>query len=515
MKDANVNSSVNMSGGLKEREDKFRVIIESAPVGIGEISLEPPRFKWVNEATCKILEYTEEELLTMDPFDLIVEESQLLFRKRMKKILAGKKVQPSVDYKLKTKNGRLIWVNLNVNLLHRKGKAMGALIFAQDTTKRKKAEEELKESEERFFKAFQLNPTPMAIAFTDGEFTDVNCSFERLTGFRRDEVIGKHGVGLGMYGEASEREELIRKLQQEGHVYNFPMTLKTKSMKQVNVLFSLEQIKLQNKPRVLGAAIDVTEKEKLQNELEKYSRNLEELVKQKTEQLRETERLVAIGQTAGMVGHDIRNPLQAIVGDLYLASDDLRSIADSEEKDRVKESLMAIQKNVDYIEKIVSDLQDFVRPLKPMIGEVDLEGFVEGLLFKAELPENVEALCQVEENVKTVVSDEAFLERALGNLISNALQAMPDGGKLAVQAYREGDDVVIAVQDTGVGVAEESKGKLFTPLFTTKSKGQGFGLAVVKRLVESLGGSVSFESEEGRGSTFRISFPIVDRSNRH
>jgi PAS domain-containing protein len=84
MKNANVNSSNDPSEGLNEK-DKFRVIIESAPVGIGEISLEPPRFNWVNEATCKILEYKEEELLTMNPFDLIVEESKPVFRERIKK----------------------------------------------------------------------------------------------------------------------------------------------------------------------------------------------------------------------------------------------------------------------------------------------------------------------------------------------------------------------------------------------------------------------------------------------
>jgi PAS domain S-box-containing protein len=506
MKNTNVNSVKTPSEGLEEN-GKFRIIIESAPVGMGEVDLEPPRFKWVNEATCRILEYTEAELLGMNPFDLIVEESKQLFQERMRKIMSGEKVSQSVDYKLKTKNGRILWANLNVNLLHKNGKVIGGLVFAQNITARKRAEEELKESEERFFKAFQLNPTPMAISFVDGEFIDVNCSFERLTGFTRDEVIGKRGVSLRMYGSASEREELIRKLQQDGHVYNFPMTFNTKSMKQVTVLFSLEQIKLQNKPRVLGAAIDITEKQQLQNKLEKYSHNLEELVKEKTEQLREKERLAAIGKTAGMVGHDIRNPLQAIVGDLYLLGCDLDSMPEGEEKEGMKESLAAIKKSIDYIDKIVSDLQDFVRPLKPTITEVDLEVLVEELLFKVELPENIQISCQVEKEVKIVLSDTYSLERMLGNLFSNAVQAMPDGGELLVHAYADSDDVVISVQDTGVGVPEEFKDKLFIPLFTTKSKGQGFGLPVVKRLVESLGGSVSFESEEGKGSTFNLHFP--------
>jgi PAS domain S-box-containing protein len=506
MKTADVDSSETLSDVLRQQEDSFRVIVESAPVGIGEISLDPPRFKWVNEATCKILEYTKEELLSMNPFDLIAEESKQFFQVRMRKILVGEKVLQSVDYKLKTKNGRFIWVNLNVNLLHKNGKVVGGLIFAQDTTKRKKAEDELKESEERFFKAFQLSPTPMAISFTDGEFVDVNRSFERLTGFSRDEVIGKRGVNLEMYGSASERQELIRKLQQDGHVYNFPMTFNNRSMKHVNVLFSLEQIKLQNKPFVLGAAIDVTEKNQLQTELEKYSRNLEERVKQKTKQLREAERLAAIGQTAGMVGHDIRNPLQTIMGELYLLGCDLTSIPEGEEKEEMKESLASIKKSIDYIDKIVQDLQDYARPLKPNLQETDFEEICRGLLLEIGFPENIYVNCVVDDEAKEIIADPTFLKRILSNLVNNAIQAMPDGGKLAIQAVREPVWVVITVEDSGVGVPIDVKDMLFKPLFTTKSKGQGFGLAVVKRMTEALGGTIAFESEEGKGTkfTFRL-----------
>jgi PAS domain S-box-containing protein len=511
MKRTAVDSSEGFSGDLKQQEDKLGVIIKSAPVGIGEISLEPPRFRWVNEATYTILGYKEEELLAMNPFDLIVEESKQLFQKRMKKILAGKKVTPSVDYKLKTKNGRFIWANLHVKVLHKKGKVIGGLIFAQDITKRMKAEERLKESEERFFKAFQLNPTPMAISFVDGEFIDVNCSFERLTGFTRDEVVGKRGVALEMYGSSSEREELIRKLQQEGHVYNFAITLNTKSMKQVNVLISFEKIKLQNKLRVLGAAIDVTEKQQLQNKLEKYSRSLEELVKQKTEQLREAERLAAIGQTAGMVGHDLRNPLQVIIGDLYLLESDLASMPEGEEKEGMKESIAAIKKAINYMDKIVTDLQYYAKPLKTNIQKTNLEEICQEILLEKSFPENIDVRYVIEDEAKNILAEPALLKRILNNLVDNAVQAMPDGGKLELQANREPDKVIITVQDSGVGIPEEHKDKLFTPLFTTKAQGQGFGLAVVKRITEALNGTVTFESEEGKGTKFTVRLPVAKK----
>ena len=105
------------------------------------------------------------------------------------------------------------------------------------------------------------------------------------------------------------------------------------------------------------------------------------------------------------------------------------------------------------------------------------------------------------------MADSDILKRILGNLVTNAVQAMPEGGKLSIQAYKEANDSIITVADTGVGIPEEAQEKLFTPLFTTKSKGQGFGLAVVKRMTESLGGTVTFESQEGKGTKFMIRLP--------
>jgi signal transduction histidine kinase len=106
------------------------------------------------------------------------------------------------------------------------------------------------------------------------------------------------------------------------------------------------------------------------------------------------------------------------------------------------------------------------------------------------------------------MADGTFLRRALTNLVNNALQAMPDGGELALTAQKQENSVVITVSDTGKGIPESVKANLFTPLITTKAKGQGLGLAVVKRLVEGLNGKVSFESEEGKGTKFIIRLPL-------
>ena len=208
-----------------------------------------------------------------------------------------------------------------------------------------------------------------------------------------------------------------------------------------------------------------------------------------------------------MVGHDIRNPLQAILSDVYLAKTELASTAETEEKKSALESLMEIEKNIDYINKIVQDLQDYARPLNPNSGEADLKPIIEKMIQKNGVPKNINVSVKVEDETRKLVADSDYLNRILYNLVTNAVQAMPKGGKLTIQAYKDKKDVVISVKDTGVGIPKEIQSKMFTPMFTTKAKGQGFGLPVVKRMTESLGGTVSFESQEGKGTTFTIRLP--------
>jgi signal transduction histidine kinase len=131
------------------------------------------------------------------------------------------------------------------------------------------------------------------------------------------------------------------------------------------------------------------------------------------------------------------------------------------------------------------------------------------LIAKNGLPENVKVNFKVDAEARKVLADSSYINRIMYNLVTNAVQAMPKGGKLAIRAYKDKktNAAVITVEDTGVGIPEAVKDKLFTPMFTTKSKGQGFGLAVIKRMAEALGGSVFFESEEGNGTKFTVRLP--------
>jgi signal transduction histidine kinase len=240
--------------------------------------------------------------------------------------------------------------------------------------------------------------------------------------------------------------------------------------------------------------------------LNSYIYELERKIDIYNQNMKSTERMAAIGETAAMVGHDIRNPLQAMISDVYLLKSELETMPNCETNEGIKESLDSLEKNIEYINKIVADLQDYAKLLKPEYDQVDITRLVTDLFKTVALPNNITLITdiQVPSQIRT---EPTFMRRALTNLVNNAVQAMSNGGTLEIRVFINDKKLILSVSDTGDGIPEEIKGKLFTPMVTTKSKGQGFGLAVVKRLIEGLNGTITFESEVGKGTTFVIKLP--------
>jgi len=198
--------------------------------------------------------------------------------------------------------------------------------------------------------------------------------------------------------------------------------------------------------------------------------------------------------------------LQAITGEVYLLRSDLDAMPESNIKEEVKEGFDTIEKNIEYINKIVADLQDYARPLKPEYTTVNLAELVSSIFKAIRLPNSIKPSFDLNE-VPNLKTDSTFLRRAITNLVNNAIQAMPDGGKIELSCHKESNKTYFAVSDTGKGIPKEVRAKLFTPMVTTKAQGQGLGLAVVKRLIEALNGNISFETEEDKGTKFIIELP--------
>ncbi len=243
-----------------------------------------------------------------------------------------------------------------------------------------------------------------------------------------------------------------------------------------------------------------------------YAKNLEKLVQARTKELRETqerllktEKLAAIGEVAAMVGHDLRNPLQSIENAAYYLNDELSNLPVSQ---RTAEMLEVLNDSVDYADKVIRDLQDFSATKKPIPVKIDVNVVVKEILSQVELSENVELISEFG-CVPIIEADKDMMKRIFMNLVINGVQAMKEkGGTLKVVTRRATDSVEVSFKDTGVGISTESMEKIFSPFFTTKSRGMGMGLPICKKFVDAHGGSIKVKSEKGKGSIVIVKLPI-------
>jgi len=395
------------------------------------------------------------------------------------------------------------------------GKIIRSVGMVHDITKQKKAEQELWQANNEWERTFNSVPDFIAILDNHCKIMRVNRPMAQQLG-----VAPEKAVGLICY-------QCVHGLENPPDFCPHKQTVKDGKEHTAEVheprlggdfLVTTAPLRDENGTMIgsVHVARNITERKKIQTKmeedsclLEKYANQMEELANERAKQLRENMRLVAIGQTAGMVGHDIRNPLQAIVGELYLAKDEVASMPSGDAKQNILESITRIEENLFYIDKIVADLQDYTKPLKPNKEKISIEDAIEEALLIVTIPSNLQVDILIEKFFPTLTGDFSMLKRALINLIQNAVQAMSNGGLLKINAKYKKNHAYISIEDTGEGIPEEVKDKLFTPLFTTKSKGQGFGLAVVKRLIEAQDGKISFESQRGKGTTFTIQLPLT------
>jgi PAS domain S-box-containing protein len=402
----------------------------------------------------------------------------------------------SVEIPIQHKEGTfriLLWNSANIYGTN--GQMIATIAQGQDITERKKAEEALRESEEQLRRAIEEAPIPVIMHAEDGQVLQISRTWTELTGYAIKD-IRSFGEWLtkAVYGEGADnvRDHMHQLFSGNARSVNVDFTLHTAKGEERHWIFSASAPgKLRDGRRfIVGMAVDVTEREKAE------------------EHLREAERFAAIGRTAAMVGHDLRNPLQGMVGYLSLADEVISQITCKPEKrQELRESIAETRRLTYYMDKIVSDLQDYARPIKPSLKPVNLPQLVQRALSICDVRSNVSVSVKIPKSLTNVCVDPTIIERVLINLINNALQAMPDGGKLTIACSSKGS-FILEVEDTGVGIPEADRSKIFTPLFTTKAKGQGFGLAVCKRLIEAHGGTITFRSRDCQGTKFVLKLPL-------
>jgi len=381
---------------------------------------------------------------------------------------------------------------------------------AKELEEQNKSEQQLKFSEEKYRRLYETSQDGIMARDTKGKMINCNKAYAKMLGHTKKELRHTSIQQLLPAKWYNQREKIVNQVLTTGSSIVFEREYNRKDGSVFPASVRTWRL-TDGKGKVIGIwsiVRDITEQKDMQKNLQDHAGALEKIVEERTNQLKDSERLATIGQTAGMVGHDLRNPLQSIMGELYLARCEIELLPQGELKANLGESIQVIEEQAVYMDKIVSDLQAFVRPVRIEKQSLSLVELVTAILGSISISDNIKIKVGMRADFPQVKADPHLLKRVLINLVTNATQAMPNGGKLTINAeVNSQGQAIVTIEDTGVGIPEKIKPKIFTPLFTTKPRGQGFGLAVCKRVIEAHGGSINFESQEGKGAKFTIQFP--------
>jgi two-component system, cell cycle sensor histidine kinase and response regulator CckA len=490
----------------QESEKQYRLLFEANPQPMWVYDRRTLAFLAVNDAAIRHYGYSREEFLGMTILDIQAEQGNSSGSRTGGKRATGKVARDpeGTNVSHRKKDGSVITVQASRHEVSFRG-VDAMLVLAHDITEILRNEQKLQQMEQRFAIAFRASPMAVTISTeADGKYIDANEAFLRMIGRTRGEVVGHTSSELNVWETLEDRTRIIRELNHKGAVRSFEAIFNSRSRGPRSVQVSAEQIQLDGVPCVLAITNDVTEEKALE------------------EQLRQSQKMEAVGRLAGGVAHDFNNMLGVIMGYCDLAE----SRADRE---TVDSDVAHIKKAAQRAAGLTSQLLAFSRQqvLRPSV--LNLNEVVTELLSMLHrvIAANVELQFQPSTALGNVKADASQIEQILINLVVNAGDAMPQGGKIIIEtadlelddAYTRGHPrvqpgpyVVLSVNDTGCGMSSETLLRIFEPFFTTKSPGEGtgLGLAMVYGAMQQSGGHIAVYSEEGEGTAFRLYFPRVE-----
>ncbi len=501
----------------KQAEEKLRKwahIFEHAEWGIVIGDPVSGILELMNPAFARMHGYTVEELIGTPITDIFAPESRAEVPEYIR--LTHQKGHHTFESEHLRKDGTIFPVLIDATAVKDEdGNILYRVVNVQDITERKCAELELRSSREVLARAQKM--AHLGSWEWDMVTNEVRWSEEmfRIHGITSEQFAGTLDYALQVI-HPDDRERIQQGVQRviEERI-SFPAEYRIVRPDQTVRTVIGEGYLITdddgNPLRLIGTCLDITEIKEAEVALKAYSERLEEMVEERTQELREAqeqlvrqEKLAVLGQLAGGVGHELRNPLGVISNAVYF----LQMVL-TEADETVKEYLEIIASRMHEAERIVSDLLNLSRIKPAQREEIAVSALVTEVLARHPSPEAVTVTTDIPPNLPPLFVDPQQIRQALANLVTNAYQAMPDGGELSIRAAGNDKQVYLSLTDTGCGMSPETTAKIFEPLFTTKAKGIGLGLAVSKNLVEVNGGSIKVESIEGRGSIFTVILPIT------
>jgi PAS domain S-box-containing protein len=386
---------------------------------------------------------------------------------------------------------------------------IGAFLTAQQ--QRLITEENLAKSEKRFRDLVNTLNEGVWEADADKITTFVNPKMAEILGYQPREMIGKSIYDF-IAKEDYPAMDRYHQNRRKGVAEQYEFRLKRKDGSIVPVQLGVRPLQ-DEKGQFIGSLAgvqDISLQKKAQAELAEQSRHLEEMVEERTRDLKEAqtqlikaEKMAALGEVAGSVGHELRNPLAVISNSVYLLKTAL-----TKSDATVREYLQMIETETHNASQIINDLLDYSR-IQPTVKElVDLPDLISNLLVKYPVPGTVKVENAIAGDLPAVKANPQQVEQIFRNLISNAVEAMPDGGKLGLKSVIKKNRLSIAVSDSGVGIPQKNIKKIFEPLFTTKARGIGLGLAITRKLADLNNIDIRVKSKVGQGTTFTLDFML-------
>lgn len=486
---------------LRESERQYQLLFDRNPQPMWVYDHHTLAFLAVNQAATRHYGYSREEFLNMTILDIRPSEDvDRLLRSTWKERIADFK--DAGVWRHRVKDGRIIDVEVTRHEVAFRGRN-AVLVLAVDVTERKRNEERLRQSEERFSKAFRSSPLPITIAAEkDGLYLDTNDAFLRMTGWKREEVVGHTMDDLELWAFPEHRRELIGQLNQLGRVLALETKFKTRSGESRTVEIAAEPIQLEERRCILTIINDVTE-----------ARLMEQ-------QFRHAQKMEAVGRMAGGIAHDFNNLIMVVESYAHLAKQR------AHDQERVRRYTELMEEALGRATTLTRQLLAFGRKYSQELRPCDLNGIVasfSGMLHHV-MPEDIQVSLNMAATGK-VLADRGQIEQVLMNLALNARDAMPNGGVLSIEtcdvqlteayAWAQGAPTppgkyqMIAVADTGAGMDEATQAQIFEPFFTTKpvGKGTGLGLATAYGIVQQHGGHIWVNSAPGKGTTMKLFLP--------
>jgi PAS domain S-box-containing protein len=498
---------------LKENEERSRAIVANSPIGIATSDANK-HFRTANEAFIKILGYSEDELQKLTFQDLTHPEDTKESILNMEKLVTGNITSFTQEKRYIRKDGKIIDGRTMVSSIRNPdGKPILFIAELEDITERKRKERELSQEKKKLEAITQSIGAGFVIISKDYRVLWANTFIKEYKG---------NVEGQLCYATLNDLTHVcpdcgVKKIFENGanlDSHEYSSTDIKGNPYCVELIATPIKDEAGNVVSAVEIAVDITEKKNLQTKLAQYSQKLEKLVEERTQQLEETqlklvksERLAAIGELAGMIGHDLRNPLTGIKNAAYFLKKKGLAISETESK----AMLEIIEKGIDHSDKIIRDLLDYAREIRLEIEECKLETLLTQTLTTIKIPEKIKIINNIPNNI-SIKLDPDKIERVFINLIKNAIDAMPNGGTITIDSKQLNDNVEISFADTGVGIPQNVLPKIFSPLFTTKAQGMGFGLAICKRIIEAHGGKITVETN-AEGTTFTVTLPEEPKLN--